>query len=102
MLIDKRKAVVPELTDLSSFIHRLLAHFTLFATSSHPSCPPLVLIFAVHVFETSERGRTAHYKLTSTVMLYMVKGVPKGEKAVVEGEVALGGSMTRQVRLFSA
>lgn len=47
---------------------------------------------AVHVFEASERQRTAHYKLTSTIMLYMVQG--KG----TESEVALGGSMTRQVR----
>lgn len=69
-----------------------------------PSLPALAstlhlcAIPAVHVFETSERGRTSHYKLTSTVMLYMVKGVPKTEKAIVEGDVALGGSMTRQVR----
>lgn len=47
----------------------------------------------VHVFEASERQRVAHYKLTSTVMLYMIQG------ASSSAEVALGGSMTRQVRL---
>jgi capping protein beta len=27
---------------------------------------------SIHVFEASERGRTAHYKLTSTVMLSLI------------------------------
>ncbi|BGP50974.1 F-actin-capping protein subunit beta [Rhodotorula kratochvilovae] len=64
---------------------------------------------SVHVFESSaalpsssssssSASRTsAHYKLTSTVMLYMRKGVQGGESG--EGEVALGGSMTRQHEL---
>lgn len=47
---------------------------------------------SIHVFEASERGRQAHYKLTSTIMLQLVT---KGENA---GEVNLSGSMTRQVR----
>lgn len=52
---------------------------------------------SIHVFETSERSRTAHYKVTSTVMLYMAQGVPPAEgSAAKAGEVALGGSMTRQ------
>ncbi|GEM10936.1 WASH complex, F-actin capping protein, beta subunit [Rhodotorula toruloides] len=61
---------------------------------------------SVHVFESLERGRQCHYKLTSTVMLYMTKPLaveselPGGEgKAQGEGEVALGGSMTRQHEL---
>ncbi|KAF8525942.1 F-actin capping protein beta subunit [Hysterangium stoloniferum] len=45
---------------------------------------------SIHVFETSERGRQAHYKLTSTIMLHLIT---KGETA---GEVNLSGSMTRQ------
>ncbi|KAJ7285199.1 F-actin-capping protein subunit beta [Mycena rebaudengoi] len=63
---------------------------------------------SIHVFETAERGRQAHYKLTSTVMLQLVtrkgsdgepqdggKGSgPAGWKH--EGEVSLSGSMTRQ------
>lgn len=65
---------------------------------------------SIHVFETSERGRQAHYKLTSTVMLQLLtrKGTdndelrkgdtdskgPEGWKR--EGEVSLSGSMTRQ------
>lgn len=65
---------------------------------------------SIHVFETAERGRQAHYKLTSTVMLQLLtrKGtnndVMKGdtdskgpEEWKREGEVSLSGSMTRQV-----
>ncbi|KAF6755492.1 f-actin capping protein beta subunit [Ephemerocybe angulata] len=62
---------------------------------------------SIHVFETVERGRQAHYKLTSTVMLQLVtrrgsgpgssgdkeKG-PEGLKT--DGEITLSGSMTRQ------
>ncbi|KAF8888978.1 F-actin-capping protein subunit beta [Mucidula mucida] len=64
---------------------------------------------SIHVFETAERGRNAHYKLTSTVMLQLItrksseaeddkKG---GDKKGLEGwkrdgEVSLSGSMTRQ------
>ncbi|EAU83187.1 f-actin capping protein beta subunit [Coprinopsis cinerea okayama7 len=74
---------------------------------------------SIHVFETAERGRQAHYKLTSTIMLQLttqsgtekekvkekelkeggggvsekVKG-PDGLKS--DGEVTLSGSMTRQ------
>lgn len=72
---------------------------------------------SIHVFETVERGRQAHYKLTSTVMLQLVtrkgsdgetdaaeKGNGSGSKSGTkhEGEVSLSGSMTRQVRPFSA
>lgn len=72
---------------------------------------------SIHVFETVERGRQAHYKLTSTVMLQLVtrrgpdnevadgekkpytKGTEKDgtDKWKREGEVSLSGSMTRQV-----
>ncbi|KAJ7455258.1 F-actin capping protein [Mycena galericulata] len=66
---------------------------------------------SIHVFETAERGRQAHYKLTSTVMLQLVtrkgsdgeteeKGTGTGGKGTTgwkhEGEVSLSGSMTRQ------
>ena len=70
---------------------------------------------SIHVFETAERGRQAHYKLTSTVMLQLVtrrtedtqthaghavaiqekKPSDHGSKSF--GEVNLSGSMTRQV-----
>lgn len=71
---------------------------------------------SIHVFETVERGRQAHYKLTSTIMLQLVthKGGPtentgvQGTEGITgakakegwkkEGEVSLSGSMTRQVR----
>ncbi|KAF8071769.1 F-actin capping protein beta subunit [Lyophyllum atratum] len=66
---------------------------------------------SIHVFETAERGRQAHYKLTSTVMLQLVtrqgseaegsgaekKGNAKASEGWKrEGEVSLSGSMTRQ------
>ena len=52
----------------------------------------------------AERGRQAHYKLTSTIMLSMVdRGVAQSNKddkieAKRDGEVTISGSMTRQVR----
>ncbi|KAL0579304.1 F-actin-capping protein subunit beta [Marasmius crinis-equi] len=67
---------------------------------------------SIHVFEAAERGRQAHYKLTSTIMLQLVtkkgsdgdsddngknvtdKKTPEGWKR--DGEVSLSGSMTRQ------
>jgi len=45
---------------------------------------------SIHVFEASERGRSAHYKLTSTVMLHMFS------KGPAVGDVNLSGSLTRQ------
>lgn len=74
---------------------------------------------SIHVFETAERGRQAHYKLTSTVMLQLVtrrgsegegsegekkqdsKGDRKGSEWKREGEVSLSGSMTRQVSCYT-
>lgn len=74
---------------------------------------------SIHVFETAERGRQAHYKLTSTIMLQLVtRQTDKPEDAQVSsfssaekrssdhgrrssGEVNLSGSMTRQVRVNS-
>jgi len=71
---------------------------------------------SIHVFETAERGRHAHYKLTSTVMLQIVSGKhqSKSEKSSsnqynsplgsgtsewtsgADDNVDLSGSMTRQ------
>ena len=45
---------------------------------------------SIHVFEATERGRQAHYKLTSTVMLHMSA---TNERT---GQMELGGSLTRQ------
>lgn len=59
---------------------------------------------SLHVFECTERSRTAKYKLTSTVMLVLgtetittpdAKGL---ENVTGKGNVTLSGSMTRQVR----
>ena len=71
---------------------------------------------SIHVFEVSERGRQAHYKLTSTVMLQIVTrrstdpevdaagfasagpaGDKRGERWKRNGEIILSGNMTRQV-----
>lgn len=54
---------------------------------------------SIHVFEASERGRQAHYKLTSTIMLSMVNSNERqtnenGKKTC--DDVGLSGSMTRQ------
>lgn len=46
---------------------------------------------SIHVFEVHDKGRSAHYKLTSTIMLYMVTA---GQKL---GSMNLSGSLTRQV-----
>jgi hypothetical protein len=63
---------------------------------------------SIHVFETMERGRQAHYKLTSTIMLQLVTrrgsadGSPDAKEPAAaawkhDGEISLSGSMTRQV-----
>ncbi len=74
---------------------------------------------SIHVFESAEHGRQAHYKLTSTVMLQLTtyqtseeggdnekkvdhgagngKNIPSKRK----GEITLSGSMTRQVWISS-
>jgi len=59
---------------------------------------------SLHVFECQERGRSAKYKLTSTVMLVLKsKTAAQAEKVDGKGsgDVALSGSMTRQVRFRS-
>ncbi|CAG8434793.1 11751_t:CDS:2 [Ambispora gerdemannii] len=45
---------------------------------------------SVHVFSAGERGRNAHYKLTSTVMLYTITTKPE------LGDMNLSGNMTRE------
>lgn len=47
---------------------------------------------SIHVFEAIERGRTTHYKLTSTVILSLSTS-PEGSL----GDMDLSGNMTRQV-----
>lgn len=43
------------------------------------------------MFEVVDRGRVAHYKLTSTVILHL------GAKSDALGSLDLGGNLTRQV-----
>lgn len=60
---------------------------------------------SLHVFECHERGRSAKYKLTSTVMLVLetatlAKAENKGpEDSDGKGGVTLSGSMTRQAEI---
>lgn len=46
---------------------------------------------SIHVFEATDRGRTSHYKLTSTVILRM------STESDSLGEMDLSGNMTRQI-----
>lgn len=46
---------------------------------------------SIHVFEATDRGRTSHYKLTSTVILQM------STESDSLGEMDLSGNMTRQI-----
>lgn len=46
---------------------------------------------SIHVFEATDRGRTSHYKLTSTVILRM------STESETLGEMDLSGNMTRQI-----
>ena len=46
---------------------------------------------SIHVFEASERARTTHYKLTSTVILHLARETES------LGDMNLSGNMTRQV-----
>ncbi|KAM3077046.1 F-actin-capping protein subunit beta [Clarireedia jacksonii] len=46
---------------------------------------------SIHVFEAVDRARTAHYKLTSTVILSLSTGNPE------LGDMDLSGNMTRQI-----
>lgn len=47
---------------------------------------------SIHVIEVDERkGKTSHYKLTSTVILHL------GRENAAVGELSLAGSLTRQV-----
>ena len=46
---------------------------------------------SIHVFEAIERGRTTHYKLTSTVILSL------STSGSALGDMDLSGNMTRQV-----
>ena len=52
---------------------------------------------SIHVVEVQEKssGRSAHYKLTSTSMLWLQTN------KVGSGTMNLGGSLTRQVRFLS-
>lgn len=57
---------------------------------------------SIHVFEANERGRSAHYKLTSTIMLQLVTNGTVSRKDAAPGSAPVGsvdlsGAMTRQI-----
>lgn len=53
---------------------------------------------SIHVFEAIERGRTTHYKLTSTVILSLATASSSAAPAATAlGDLDLSGNMTRQV-----
>ncbi|KAI5278747.1 F-actin-capping protein subunit beta, partial [Ascosphaera acerosa] len=54
---------------------------------------------SIHVFEATDRARTCHYKLTSTVILHLSTGggSSAGTGTKAGGEMDLSGNMTRQV-----
>ncbi len=47
---------------------------------------------SIHVVEVVDKGKNAHYKLTSTVMLFIETETKE------TGRVTLAGSLTRQAR----
>ncbi|KAG6331614.1 hypothetical protein ID866_7478 [Astraeus odoratus] len=71
------------------------AGVVLFKKVMNPSSPddPSGSWDSIHVFEIAERGRQAHYKLTSTIMLELV--TRQNEKSEETQAVSLGGSEKR-------
>ncbi|KAK4984539.1 F-actin-capping protein subunit beta [Elasticomyces elasticus] len=67
------------------------AGVVLLKKSSSPSSRASGVWDSIHVLEVQDRGRLAHYKLTSTVILNL------GSQAEALGEMDLSGNMTRQV-----
>ncbi|WVQ78553.1 hypothetical protein IAT38_000639 [Cryptococcus sp. DSM 104549] len=86
-----------------SFAGVVLLKKTLTPPSTAPATSPLGSWDSLHVFECHERGRSAKYKLTSTVMLVMetktLAKAPQVEGAQGDGGVTLSGSMTRQAEV---
>lgn len=92
--------------------HLSLPHLATKLSAMTPATPsePSGSWDSIHVFETTERGRQAHYKLTSTIMLQLIthrggdseeeRSGGRGDGWKREGEVNLSGSMTRQVSVY--
>jgi hypothetical protein len=95
----------PLTTSLLGTVHLLWAHSFLPALTPASPSEPTGNWDSIHVFETVERGRQAHYKLTSTIMLQLVTRRESVEANLDlkdsawkhDGEISLSGSMTRQV-----
>ena len=50
---------------------------------------------SIHVVEVEEKGRSAHYKMFSTIMLWLQS------IEAASGVMNLGGSLTRQVNVLT-
>lgn len=97
---------VPHHHDMNTaFVHLRRVHHTPALTPASP-LEPSGCWDSIHVFETMERGRQAHYKVTSTIMLQLITrrasadGSSDMKESVAwkhDGEIGLSGSMTRQV-----
>jgi hypothetical protein len=97
---------VPHHHDMNTaFLHLRRVHHTPALTPASP-LEPSGCWDSIHVFETMERGRQAHYKVTSTIMLQLITrrasadGSSDTKESVAwkhDGEIGLSGSMTRQV-----
>ena len=82
-------------------MYRSFLHYESVLTDGSGPNAPTSSWDSIHVFEAAERGRTAHYKLTSTVMLQLtsITTVPSPSSDRDDpsaGNVTLSGSMTRQ------
>nr|XP_018263655.1 capping protein (actin filament) muscle Z-line, beta [Kwoniella dejecticola CBS 10117]OBR85813.1 capping protein (actin filament) muscle Z-line, beta [Kwoniella dejecticola CBS 10117] len=82
------------------------AGVVLLKKADQPETTPSGSWDSLHVFECQERGRSAKYKLTSTVMLVLetrtlakIEGKEADEKSAGKGAVTLSGSMTRQAEV---
>ncbi|GFZ45685.1 F-actin-capping protein subunit beta [Saitozyma sp. JCM 24511] len=86
----------------TSFAGVVLMKKTLASPSGASDASPTGTWDSLHVFESHERGRSAKYKLTSTVMLVLeTPTASHGDKVEGEakGKVTLSGSMTRQAEV---
>lgn len=92
-------------TTPSTTLHLLYSHHSQHTihyvthTDTLPAAPPggssSGVWDSIHVFEAIERGRTTHYKLTSTVILSLATAGAAQNSSL--GDLDLSGNMTRQV-----
>lgn len=77
---------------LERYANKKANYYYLLQTASAPGGSSEGVWDSIHVFEAIERGRTTHYKLTSTVILSLATAATG-----TLGDMDLSGNMTRQV-----